>query len=354
MRIIGSLAALAAAGVLAASAGGQVVYDPKLDACGLSISYLAQIRDGADDPKGIESYPRIKAEKGYRTDQEEALYLFDGYTEYADVRANCEPAKWPAEVKVEGLRAAIQAAVNDSSDALCGAGTDGAETPASIIPKWLANPEVRWFHDRALELNNQIDLMNPETDSMDRHLSESEWLRDVAKELVAACKPNDAVKPALAAAELSLKVAKDNDAFRDCVKARDGYKPQLTAFDAAARTQDAKAMKAAYAALDTAAKPVKNACKPSEEGAKEIDYILASRKMQISFLEVPGCRDAAKLMNDQRTAMNATAKADIPAAATRLRKAAKDARKACKNDPAPQVWGEFVAWIAVKNLTRTP
>lgn len=357
MRIIGNVAALAVFVALIATmpppSAAQVVVDQKLDACGLSLSFLRQIRDGADMPKGVEIHPRLKAENGYKTDLEKQLYLFDGYREFGDVRVNCKPELWSDEIKPASLKAAVTAAAKAAPERFCAAGAEGAETPASLIPKWLADPEVTFFRDRALELNNQLPL-SPEYIQLDRRLAESGWLREASQALVAACKPNDAVKPALAIADRAFKVATDNDLFSKCVKARDGYKPQMTAFDAAAQTQDPKAMKAAYAALETAAKPVKAACKPSEEGAKEVDYILASRKMQIGFVEIPGCRDAAKLMNDQRTAMNTTAKEDLPAAAAKLRQIAKDAKKACKNDPAPQVWGDFVAWITEKNMTRLP
>ena len=40
------------------------------------------------------------------------------------------------------------------------------------------------------------------------------------------------------------------------------------------------------------------------------------------------------------------------AALPQMRQAGKDTKKACKNDPAPETWANFVAWITEKNLSR--
>jgi hypothetical protein len=141
-------------------------------------------------------------------------------------------------------------------------------------------------------------------------------------------------------------------AFIDCVKAREGYAPQMKAFDALVPGQDPKALKTAYAALEKAAKPVKTACKKSEEGSKEIDYVIASKKLQIDFIEIPGCREAAIKMNEVRQSLNGMDKAARQASLPKMREAGKTTRKACKNDPAPETWANFIAWIAEKNLSR--
>jgi hypothetical protein len=205
-----------------------------------------------------------------------------------------------------------------------------------------------------LELTNRLDPLDASHQTIDRHVSDSEWLQDASRELVAACGPDAEVKMALEAADLSLSIANEHAAFRDCVKARERYKPAMDAFDAAAKAQDATLMKTAYAVLENSAEPVRTSCKSSDEGAREVDYILASRKMQIPMLELVSCRPAVIAMNDQRQAMGALPRDEIPLAVDALRHKADAAKTACGNDISPQIWGEFVAWITELNLTRLP
>ena len=324
-------------------------------ACDRAIANLEYTRQGYNAPLGAQQgYERLRSDRGYLWSGDAPLFAFDAYREHGDVRANCPKEEWPASVTPEGLKAIMAAGMPTKKRVLCGDETWQGPTAARQVMTWLANPDVRGFKDRVKELQGQLDATNQNEQSAARRASDAEWLRDASRELVGLCTPSDEVKAAVAAAETALAIARENMAFVACVDARKAMQPQIQAFDAAAKTGDVALMKAALTSLEAASNPVLASCASSEEGRGETAYIIASKKMQILFREAPTCMPAAQAMNGIRQSLNGADKADRPKLIADLRASATASNAACGNDPAPEAWGMFVAWVAERNLTRIP
>jgi hypothetical protein len=359
MRIIGILAGLVLVTGFVASASAQQYKPPAMldvlkakTVCEAALVNFENTRLGRDELRATAPEQRIKPKGAYTGTKDAYLFAIDGFREHGDVRANCAPDKWPEWVTPAGVKRLIDQGVKEKPKLFCGDAAAPGPSAVALIQARLANAEVRFFEDRILELNNQLDTIDGKHDTIARHLSDADFLRDVAKELAAVCKPNDEALKALALTESAGKAANENAAFQACVKARGGWKPAMDSFAESAKTNEVAKMEEALTKIEVAAKGVNQTCAASEEGLKENDYIVAARKMQILFLQVDGCRDAALAMNQQRQAMNTMAKDQLPAAITQMREAGKIAGKACRNDPSPETWASFVAWITERNLTR--
>ncbi|MFT3725587.1 MAG: hypothetical protein QM773_18615 [Hyphomonadaceae bacterium] len=334
--------------VLAAVFAAPAMADPVCDQAKIN---LEDIRSGKDHVNGIpEGQPQMKGEKAYEADM--AAFYIDAFREIGDIRIYCGAKELPAYVQPAAVKTALIAAVQAAPARYCSPAPEGGFSAVSFIQARFKDEAITAFSHRVKETSNSYDPYRQIDWDSQTHFSEASYLREVSQVLSASCVPNDEARLAQTATETAIVIAKENMAFVDCVKAREGYAPQIKAFDALVPGQDAKAMKAAYANLEKAAKPVKTACRKSEEGAKEIDYVIASKKMQIDFIEIPGCREAAIKMNEVRQSFNGMDKAARLAALPEMKQAGKDAKKACKNDPAPETWANFIAWIAEKNLSR--
>jgi hypothetical protein len=359
MHIIGKLTTLVLMTGFVASAVAQQYKPPAMldvvkakTACEAALVNFENTRLGKDELRATAPEQRIKPKGAYTGSKDAYLFAIDGFREHGDVRANCTPDKWPEWVTPAGVKRLIAQGVKEKPQLFCGDPAALGPSAVALIQARLANAEVRFFQDRILELSNQLDTLDGKHDTIARHVSDAEFLSDVARELAAACKPNDEAMKALALTEAAVKAANENAAFQGCVKARGGWKPAMDSFAESAKTNEVPKMEEALTKIEAAAKGVNQTCAASEEGLRENDYILASRKMQILFLQVDGCRDAALAMNQQRQAMNAMTKEQLPAAIAQMREAGKTARKACGNDLSPEVWANFVAWITERNLRR--
>jgi hypothetical protein len=359
MHIIGKLTGLVLVTGFVASALAQQYKPPAMldivkakTVCEAALINFENTRLGKDELRATAPEQRIKPKGAYTGSKDAYLFAIDGFREHGDVRANCTPDKWPEWVTPAGVKRLIAQGIKEKPQLFCGDPVAPGPSAVALIQAQLANAEVRFFEDRILELNNQLDTLDGKHDTIARHASDAEFLRDVAKELAAVCKPNDEAIKALALTEAATKTANENEAFQACVKARGGWKPAMDSFAEAAKTSEVPKMEEALTKIEVAAKAVNQTCARSDEGLRENDYILASRKMQILFLQVGGCRDAALAMNQQRQAMNAMARDQLPAAIAQMREAGKTVRKACSNDPSPETWADFVAWITERNLTR--
>lgn len=334
--------------VLAAVFAAPAMADP---VCDQSKINLEDIRSGKDHVNGIpEGQPQMKGEKSYESDM--GAFYIDAFREMGDIRVYCGAKEWPAYAQPAAVKTALLTAAQADPVRYCSPAAEGGFSAVSFIQTRFKDEAITAFSHRVKETSNSYNPFRQQDWDSQTHFSEASYLREVSQVLSASCMPNDEAKLALAAAETAIVIAKENMAFVDCVKAREGYAPQIKAFDALVPSQDAKAMKTAYAALERAAKPVKTACKKSEEGSREIDYVIASKKLQIDFIEIPGCRDAAIKMNEVRQSFSGMDKAARQAALPQMKQAGKDTKKACKNDPAPETWANFIAWITEKNLSR--
>lgn len=337
-----------AAAMFAAVFAAPAMADPVCDQARIN---LEDIRSGKDHVNGIpEGEPQMKGEKAYEADM--GAFYIDAFREMGDIRVYCGANEWPVYVQPAAVKAALITAVQADPARYCAPALEEGFSAVSFIQNRFKDEAIIAFGHRIKETSNSYDPFRQKDWDSQTHFSEASYLREVSQVLSASCAPSDNARLALAATETAIVIAKENMAFVDCVKAREAYAPQIKAFDTLVPGQDAKALKAAYAALEKAAKPVKTACKKSEEGSKEIDYVVASKKMQIDFIEIPGCRDAAIKMNEVRQSFSTMDKAARQAALPQMRQAGKDTKKACKNDPAPETWANFVAWITEKNLSR--
>lgn len=327
-------------------------------ACKQALVNLDDVKSGKSPPIGFEADAvTLKARgEGYKAPADAAAFMVDTYREHGDVRYLCPKKSWPAEVTDANLKKVITAALKADPKTYCGGGHNEKSVPA-IIRGLLNTAGPDFFADRVLELQNQLDTTaGVKQQTAERHAADTEWLLQIITTIDDAC-PNGEAALDSGSAKIAARTAHDfaveNVAFVACVKARDGWQPQMKAFEEAAAKNDPAAMEAAYKQIETAAKPVAAACKASEEGSKENDYILASRRMRILFLTTPGCREASSKINDVRQSLNGMSKSSIPQAAGDLRRTAKEAGAACK-DPAPETWGNFVAWVSEKNMWRLP
>lgn len=339
--------------VLAASLFAAVLAAPALadPVCDQAKINLEDIRSGKDHVNGIpEGQPQMKGEAAYEGDM--AAFYVDAFREMSDLRFYCPAKEWMAYAQPAAVKTALLAAVQAAPTRYCSPAPEGGFSAVSFIQARFRDEAVTAFGHRIKETSNTYDPFRQADWDSQTHFNEATYLREVSQALAASCAPNDDARLAQAASETAIGIATDNLAFVDCVKAREGYAPQIKAFDTLAPGKDVKALKTALTALEKAAKPVKAACKKSEEGAKEIDYVIASKKMQIDFIEIPGCREAAIKMNEVRQSFNEMDKPARQAALPQMRKAGKDTKKACRNDPAPETWADFVAWITEKNLSR--
>ena len=351
MRLIVAAFAFVIAGFAATPAMAQ---DDAI--CQQSLINLEDVRLGKSPPIGIEpDGARIKPSGDYKAPADEAAFAVDAYREHGDVRAWCAEAKWPATVKSENLKKALTAAAKANPKAFCGGDMNIEARVPAMIRSWVKDAGPEFFLDRAQELQGAINTTSGvKHQEVWRHNSDTEWLAEVIIDLDAVCPNGEAaldIGSAKAAVGMARDFAKENVAFVDCVKARKAWDPQMKAFDALVPAGDQAAMGEAYKKLEAAAGAVRETCKASEEGLKETEYLLASRKLRILFLTAPGCRDAALAMNTIRTNLNSAPKSSIPSYISEIQRSAKDASVACK-DPSAETWGNFVAWIANKNLTR--
>jgi hypothetical protein len=354
MRFILAIAGIVLAAVIAPSAVAQKA-DP---ACEQALINLSDVHDGKNPPSGIEPDGlRLKAGGDYKAAADAAAFEVDAYREHGDVRALCPKALWPDTVRDATLKKNLAAAAKANPKAFCGDRMLAATAP-KMVRGWMNTAGVDFFADRIQELQGTLDTTRGvKGQRADRHDSDTEWVLAVITELDAAC-PNGEMALETGSARISATTArafaKENLAFVQCVDARKAWQPQMKAFDALAPFTDVAGMNAAYKALETAAVPIKAACKASEEGVRETDYLLASRKLRILFVTAPGCRDAALAMNTARQSIDsATTRSGQEGYVEDLRAAAQAAAAVCKN-PSAQTWGEFVAWITEKNFSRIP
>lgn len=324
--------------------------------CQQALLNLAEVRDGKSPPIGIEADGmRLKASGGYKAAGDAAMFAVDAYREHGDVRGLCPESKWPASMKPDALKKTLTQAAKTNAKVFCGGDPMISATAPKMIRGWQNNAGIEFFSDRILELQAKLDTTaGVKNQSAGRHASDSDWLFEVASDLDEACPNGEAaldIGSARISANRAREFAHDNVNFLVCVKAREGWQPAMKDFDAVAPANDPTSMAAAYRKIETAAVAVKAACKASEEGSRENDYLLAARRLRILFLTTPGCREAAIKMNDIRQSMNTADKSSLPSYVTDIRNAAKEAGVACK-DPAAETWGEFVAWITEKNYFR--
>ena len=198
MHIIGKLTGLVLATGFVASALAQQYKPPAMldivkakTACEAALVNFENTRLGKEDLRATAPEQRLKPEGAYTGSKDAYLFAIDGFREHGDVRANCAPDKWPEWVTPAGARRLIAQGVKEKPQLFCGGPAAPAPSAVALIQAQLANAEVRFFQDRVLELNNQLDTLDGKHDTIARHFSDAEFLRDVAKELATVCKPND-------------------------------------------------------------------------------------------------------------------------------------------------------------------
>lgn len=341
--VIASLLMLAAAPAFA---------DPVCDQSKININ---DVFTGKDPVNGIrEGAPRMKGAAPYTEDK--AGFFIDAHRELADLRSYCRQPEWPDYMKPDAMKATLVAAAKGQPSRFCSSGgrVDAPSAPELILT-WMQDEETQGFAHRIKETSNSYDPFRQDDWDAATHLQEASWLRDVAKILADNCDSKDAPRAALAAATSGVKFSQENVNFVACVKAREPMQAQYKAFDTLAGAGgDAKKLKAALADIEKAATPVRKACKPSEEGLREVNYAVASRVVRTRFLDAPDCQAKVMAMSAIRTdRMNAiTAPDQLEPILVDFRAAAKEAKKACKNESAVDTWAGFVEWIAKRNLTR--